>query len=262
MSDAPVQATFETLLAPHRSALRGFVYRMVGHPNDAEDLVQDVMLKAFERFDSLADEGAFKTWLYQIATRTCIDHLRKQARWRPFSQRYLEDACQEDESLRMQVVEVVRDPESAYDAREHIAFCFTCVARSLEPATQAALVLREMLELPNREGARVLGVSESKFRHLLSEARRSMQATFEGLCSLVNKEGVCRQCASFREATAEGKKGATLPILPDDAGASWDARLQTTRASPFADGVARRLHERLFRMLKVRENTSLPGEVR
>ena len=251
-------STYEKLLAPHRRRLRGYVYRMVGSAADAEDLVQDILLKAFERFSSLEDQAAFRSWLYQIATRTCIDHLRKQTRWRPYSQRYLETACHEDDALRGQVEVVASDVDATYDAREHIAFCFTCVARSLEPEAQAALVLREMLELSNREAATVLGLSESRFRHLLSAARKSMQETFEGLCSLVNKDGVCRQCASFRSVTREGAKGPPLPILPNGSEEAWAERVQIARRAPFVDGAAERLHQRLFSMINKME-TDAPG---
>lgn len=87
----------------------------------------------------------------------------------------------------------MRDPGFAFDVREHIAFCFTCVGRSLPPEQQAAIVLREVFEYSNREAARIAGVTESVLRHHLSAGRKSMKETYDGLCALVGKQGMCRQ---------------------------------------------------------------------
>lgn len=245
---------FEALLAPHHNMLRGYVHRLVGHPDDAEDLIQDIAVRAIERLDALRSDGAFKSWLFKIATSTCIDHLRKQKRWRPYSQSYYEKSCEGSDELRGEVVAATRDPQFAYDAREHISFCFSCVGRSLEPEQAAALVLREVLSLSNREAADALGVTESVLRHRLSDGRKSMEQTFEGLCSLVNKKGVCWQCKSFRGVTAEGKKGPTLPVLND--GDAWQNRLTVVRDQGFVDGRAAILHNLMFRTLSRLENES------
>ena len=165
------RSQFEVLLEPHREVLRGYVYRLVGHPADAEDLIQEITVKAFERLESLRSSGAFRSWLFRIATSTCLDHLRKQARWRPYSQSYAEQECAESPELRAEVNATLTDPDFEYDAREHMAFCFTCVGRSLEPPQQAAIVLREILGFSNQEAADTLGVSESVLRHHLSAGR-------------------------------------------------------------------------------------------
>ena len=193
----------------------------------------------------MRSEEAFKSWLFQIATRTCLDHLRKKKRWRPYSQHYAEVECDGNEAERQKVVDAVRASDHMYDAREHIAFCFTCVGRSLEPEHQAALVLREILGLTNKEAAQVLGVTESVLRHHLAAARASMRETFEGLCTLVSKEGLCWQCASFRRVTATGRKGPELPVLSEGEGA-WAERVAIAREHPFVDGVATQLQDVLF----------------
>ena len=240
---------FEALLAPHQDMLRGYVFRMIGHPPDAEDLLQDVTVKAFERLDSLRNEDAFKSWLFRIATRTCVDHLRKKKRWRPFSQRYAELECAENDELRQEVVDTTHDAEFAYDVREHIAFCFTCVGRSLEPEEQAAIVLREIFGFTNREAGQILGMTESVLRHHLASGRRSMEETYDGLCRLVSKEGLCWQCGGFRSSTREERRGPSLPVLPDDRDEAWKARIALAREKHFVDGVAQTLHDLLFRRI-------------
>jgi len=260
MSDTETTARtrFETLLAPHGELLRGYLHRLVGHRADAEDLLQETTLKAFERLPALRDDGAFRSWIFRIATSTALDHLRKQTRWRPYSQSLYEAECAHDDALRGEIVETTRDEEFAYDVREHIAFCFACVGRSLQPDVAAALTLREVMGLSNREAADALEVSESVLRHHLSAGRRNMEETFEGLCSLVNKQGICRQCSSFRKVTAEPRRGPALPVLQgrDDA---WQARLAIVRQRPFVDGVARSLHELMFaRLAQLEAKPSTP----
>ncbi len=241
-SDAPA---FSTLLEPHRDLLRAYVYRLVGHYGDAEDLIQETLAKAYERYPGLNHRGAFKSWLLRIATNTCLDYLRHKKRWRPLSQVHLQDVCAEDEEERQDIVETTRNPQFSYDVYEHISFCFTCVGRSLEPTEQAALVLREIFGLSNREAAQILDVTESVLRHQLSSARRAMESTYEGLCALVNKQGVCYQCSGFRKATAEERRGPSLPVLPSGP-AGFEERLALVRDKPFAEGVSTSLHELLF----------------
>ncbi len=250
---SPSQVKFETLLAPHQELLRGYVHRLVGHPGDAEDLVQDILVKALERLPSLRSDGAFRSWLMSIATSTSIDHLRKMKRWRPLSQTYVEQECAVNEELRNEVIATTNDPEFEYDVREHIAFCFTCVARSLKPEEETALVLKEILGLSNREGAAVQGVTESVFRHHLSAGRRSMEETYDGLCALVNKEGMCHQCAGFQGATASERRGPPLPVL-NNRETSWNTRVEFARAKHFNGGVSETLHTLLFSRIKRIEN--------
>ena len=63
----------------------------------------------------------------------CVDHLRKKKRWRPYSQSYAEQHCASVPEMRQEVMNVLADAELSFDVREHIAACFTCVARSLDP---------------------------------------------------------------------------------------------------------------------------------
>lgn len=240
---------FEAMYAEQRDAVRGYVHRMIGHPGDADDLVQTTALKAYERRTTLRSEAAFRSWLFRIATTTCLDFLRKQKRWRPLSQAYAERECAENQMLRDEVIATTKDPEFAFDVHEHMAFCLTCVGRSLDPAHQAALVLREIAGFSNQEAADIVGVSESVLRHHLAAARRSMEDTYEGLCALVSKSGICHQCAGFRAATTEARRGPALPVL-DQAPDRWAARLDAARQRHFAGGVSQSLHDLLFARIR------------
>ena len=70
--------SFDRLAAPHLGTLRGFVHRMIGHPDDAADLVQVSLLRAFTGIAGFREGSRFSTWLCSIAAHACIDHLRNE----------------------------------------------------------------------------------------------------------------------------------------------------------------------------------------
>jgi RNA polymerase sigma-70 factor, ECF subfamily len=250
------RASFDRLVAPHLGTVRGFVHRMIGHPDDAADLVQESLVRAFTGLGGFREGARFSTWLCSIAAHACIDHLRREKRWRPYAQVYAEQECAGVPEMRQEILNLVADPDFSFDAHEHIAACFTCVARSLPPMQEAALVLREIFEYSNQEAADALGVSEPVLRNHLAAARDAMQKSFEGLCALVNKQGICHQCAGFRNVAGEGRKGP--PVEPLGTASStpeerFRVRLQIVRASPFADGTSKKLHDLVFDRIRRQE---------
>ncbi len=216
------QSDFEAQLPTHLPSLRALARRMVGDADDAQDVVQTALLRASRELGSFREEAALKTWLFAITTRVALDFLRAAKRW---SNQALVDAC--DARGAASVAEKFGDPSVSFDVQEHLAFCFTCVGRSLDPEQQVALVLREVLHLSHAEAAELLGVTESVLRHTLSAARSSMEKQFEGLCALVNKEGACYQCRALRELAPEGRAGRPLPATP----LPFEARLEAVRAA-------------------------------
>ena len=118
------------------------------------------------------------------------------------------------------------NPEFAYEVREHISYCFTCVGRSLPPDELAALVLRDVIDMSARDASTALNVSDSVLRHRLAAARKSMQDRYDGLCSLVSKTGVCYQCKGLQMIAPEDRKGGPVPDLDD-----FEARCAVVRGS-------------------------------
>ncbi len=189
--------------------LRALAFRLVGHPDEAEDVLQDALVRATKSIGGFRGESALETWLFSITTRVAIDHLQARRRFRS---QIMVDAC--SDAGREAVLGIFEDASTAFDVHEHISFCFGCIGRTLDPEENAAIVLREVLSLSNQECADALGVSEPIFRHRLSAARQKMEREYEGLCALVNKEGPCHQCRTLREVAPEGRKGPPLPIFP------------------------------------------------
>jgi RNA polymerase sigma-70 factor (ECF subfamily) len=236
---------FDRLIGQHVQSLRTVVRRMVGHPDDTDDLVQESLLRAWNARGTFRRDSRFGTWLCAIGTRAAIDHLRGRKRWRPAAQVAYAHACVEREELGLEVGSTLAAPDFAYDVREHIAFCFTCVGRSLVPEEQAALLLTEVLDLKGREAANALEMTESVFRHTLATARRNMTSTYDGLCALVNKQGVCYQCSGLRGATHVAGRGTEPPALP-----TFEERLTVVRASNVDSGVSQRLHDVFWRRIE------------
>lgn len=243
---------FEALVAPHVRALRSYLLRMSGSPDDADDLVQDTLVKAFEQVAGFRGEASFKTWLFRIASNTAIDLLRTRKRWAEDAQdRAKADAAADTEFAPRAREAATAGPHGLYEMREHVSFCFTCVAKTLPPDQQAALLLRDVYELSNEEGARATDKTVAAFKHLVHDARATMDAIFERRCALVSKTGACWQCRElagfFRGAEERDRQASALPLR---AGTDLDTRLRVVRESDPATGPGRDLHVFLARHLR------------
>src|SRR5580698_6392241 len=250
---------FGSLVEPWRKPLFGYIYRMVSLRQDAEDLLQEVFIRVLEDIRSYRGEARFKSWLFGIATHACLDHLRKRKRWRVEGQLIGEKETTEHPEQLEGLRDLMSSPGFVYEIREHIAFCFSCIARSLEPEEQAAVMLREVLEFTNQEAAAILRVSEPVFRHRLSDSRAKMTKSFDGLCALINKAGVCYQCQGLREIAPENHRGADLvqievaPGIAVNPESLFDARAAIVRNVDLEGGTTRQMHDLFYQNLSRRE---------
>lgn len=244
------QAAFETLVDRNRRPLRAVIRRLVGVPEDTEDLVQEALLRAWQGLAGFRGRSSFGTWLCAVGARLALDHLRRQRRWRAEAQVIYGNRCRASEALRGEVVGAIASPDFMFEAREHIAYCLTCVGRSLPPEQHAALTLRDMAGLTNREAADALGVTQSVLRHHLAAAREAMTGTFEGLCALVNKRGVCYQCTGLREATPEQRRGPPVPAIE-----SFLRRIEIARGADVDCGASQAMHDVFWRRTAEQEAT-------
>lgn len=246
------RAAFDRLAAPLRPALRAFIYRMVTQPEDADDLVQDTLLRAYRGLSAFRGESAFRTWLFTIAHRLCIDHLKTRRRWPWTAQLAAEKYAKSIDAELAPIHGSMTLPGFRYEVREHIAFCCACVGRSLPPEQHAAILLSEMFDFRDREGAAILGVSEPTFRHRLQAARQQMEKTFDGLCALVSKQGACYQCDVLREAAPVERRGE--PVRPigsdeDSPALRLRKRFAIARQADLDTGDSRLLHDVILRLM-------------
>src|SRR5438045_4018739 len=103
-------AEFEAQLVTHLPALRSLARKLVGNADDAEDLVQEALLRAAKSLSAFREDSSLKTWLFSITTRVAIDHLRAQKRW---DTQVMADAC--DEKGAASVAEKLGDPSIVFD---------------------------------------------------------------------------------------------------------------------------------------------------
>ncbi len=180
------QMAFDTLVEPYRRELLVHCYRMLGSLHDAEDLVQETLLRAWEKRATFTSPGSYRAWLYRIATNLCLNTLTRVPRWSlppdthppsdpssPAPPRLREPIWLEpfpDELL----ADPHSDPEDRALQRERITLAFLVALQHLTPAQRAILLLREVLEWLAVEVAEWLNLSVPAVNSALQRARRAL----------------------------------------------------------------------------------------
>ena len=153
---------------------------------EAEDLVQDTLLRAWKYYHTYRGQGSLKAWLYRIATNTCIDALNKRAHREPPVVPLPDAGSLESEpalALEKMLVEpmpdswlgqIVADPETQYRPRERVRLAFVVALQSLPPKQRAVLILREVLDLSAKEVAELLELTVSSVHSALHRARSNL----------------------------------------------------------------------------------------
>jgi len=191
---------FQTLFAEFQKQLKSYLYRLLTDRNDVEDITQDTFIKAFTNISTFNQDSSLKTWVFKIATNLAYDHLRKVKRWQPDAQDRGADLAINTEEVRLAFWKVHDNSNAgAYEMREHIDFCFTCISKTLPIENQVALILKDIYDFQIKEICLILGKTEGVIKHLLIDARAVMTDIFEHRCALINKNGVCHQCSHINE---------------------------------------------------------------
>src|SRR3989454_4189747 len=181
------QMAFETLVGAYRRELLVHCYRMLGSLHDAEDLVQETLLRAWEKRATLTSPGSYRAWLYRIATNLCLNTLTRVPRrslpadthpqsdpTRPVPPRLREPIWLEpfpDELL----ADPHSDPEDRALQRERLTLAFLVALQHLTPAQRAILLLLEVLEWPAVDVAEGVHLSVPAVNSSLQRARRALQ---------------------------------------------------------------------------------------
>ena len=185
---------FETF----QGELKSFILRMTASVQDAEDIVQETYIKAHAKLNTFRGESSLKTWVFSIASNLARDLLRARKRW-PES---VTDICREEVLGNRQFFQEalhIREtsPQGNFEIKEHIAFCFTCVSRSLPLEQQLALLLKEVYDFPVKEIAQILDQTDAMVKYYLHTSRSKMIEIFDHRCTLINKQGICHQCTEL-----------------------------------------------------------------
>jgi RNA polymerase sigma-70 factor (TIGR02960 family) len=165
------EAAFAALVEPHRRELHVHCYRMLGSFEEAEDQVQETLLRAWRSRESFAGGPGLRAWLYKIATNACLDALRSRARrpvdsyadlpWlQPYPDRLLDE---------------VEQPDAVVEQRETIELAYIALIQLLPPRQRAVLILCEVLGWPAREAAAMLEMSTASVNSALQRARATLE---------------------------------------------------------------------------------------
>ncbi len=175
-------------LEEHRRALTAHCYRMLGSPFEAEDAVQDTLLRAWRNLERFEGRAALRSWLYRIATNVCLDMLKgRERRARPMD---LGPARSPDGPIGDTLPEVAwlepvpdglviseSDPAEVAVARETVRLAFVAALQRLPPRQRAALILCEVLRWKAAEVAELLDTSVASINSALQRARTTLDAS-------------------------------------------------------------------------------------
>jgi RNA polymerase sigma-70 factor, ECF subfamily len=183
-----IPSGLEQQLEQHRRELTGYCYRMLGSPFEAEDAVQETMLRAWRGHERFEGRSALRSWLYRIATNVCFDMTAGRAR----------RACPMDlggaqapEAANLNTLPEVtwiepipstmlasrEDPAEATMARETVRLAFVAALQHLAPRQRAVLILCEVLRWQAKEVAELLDTSVASVNSALQRARATLKAS-------------------------------------------------------------------------------------
>ena len=226
---------FGQLVDPYRHELRVHCYRFLGSAADAEDVLQDTLLSAWQGLAGFEGRASIRTWLYRVATSRCLDALRSARRRLPASAPpgglELPEPTRLGEVLGLEpdpdvLLERLADsapgPEARYEARESISLAFITALQLLPPRQRAALILRDVLGFRAAEAAGILDTSEESVTSALKRARAAVERQRQESGkrepapppdSAAERQLVERLTRAFEDADVDG----IVALLTDDA---------------------------------------------
>jgi RNA polymerase sigma-70 factor (ECF subfamily) len=229
------EGAFRRLVDPHRNELHAHCYRMLGSVHDAEDALQEALLRAWRGLGKFEGRSSLRSWLYRIATNTCLDAIaRRPKRVLPVDFPASDPADGPGEPLVESTwVEPYADeafgvedgfaaPEARYEQREAVELAFIAALQHLPANQRAVLIMREVLGFSARESAEVLETSTASVNSALQRARvsveerlpeRSQQATLRTLGDDEIREIV----ESYMEAWEREDVDTVVSMLTEDA---------------------------------------------
>jgi RNA polymerase sigma-70 factor, ECF subfamily len=240
------ETAYERLVEPHRRELHAHCYRMLGSVHDADDALQDALLRAWRGLDRFEGRSSLRSWLYRIATNTCLDVIKR----RPKRVLPIDHAPPSDprgdvaepavETVwvepypdeRLGLADGYAAPEARYEQRESVELAFIAALQHLPATQRAVLILREVLGFSAREVAEVLDTTTASVNSALQRARaaadrrlpeQSQQATLRTL----GDERVRELVERYVDAWERGDVDGVVAMLAADAsfsmppGATW-----------------------------------------
>jgi len=230
------ETAYERLVQPHRGELHAHCYRMLGSVHDAEDALQEAMLRSWRHLGKFQGRSSLKSWLYRIATNTCLDQIEKRPKrvlpvdygpptdphdgpGEPVTESvWLEPYPDEELGLE----DGFAGPGASYEQRESVELAFIAALQHLPPNQRAVLILREVLGYSAKETAESLNTSVASVNSAMQRARKAVdertpeQSQQETLRSL-GDERVSEIVQNYLDAWDRADVDAIVGMLTEDA---------------------------------------------
>ena len=177
MSATTPRRDLELQLEEHRRELTAYCYRMLASPFEAEDAVQETMIRAWRGFSRFEGRAALRSWMYRIATNVCLDMLNgRERRARPMDLGPAREPVEANLNTLPEVtwIQPVPDPAVETEARETIRLAFVAALQHLPPRQRAVLILCEVLRWKASEVAELLDTSVASVNSALQRARATL----------------------------------------------------------------------------------------
>ena len=226
----------DALLEQYRPALTGHCYRMLGSVVDAEDAVQEAMLRAWKRMDQFREQSSLKTWLYRIATNVCLDTLSttERRRLRPLDTSDMPGVVDDDlvnrltQRPREHWVEPIpdvmaipadsdADPAERALLRESIRLAFVAALQYLPPRQRAVLLLTQVLSFSATETAEALEMTVASVNSALQRARATLDTRNPAVVPRALSGEQTQLVAKYVEAFERYDVGALKMLLHEEA---------------------------------------------
>ncbi|GJM40297.1 MAG: hypothetical protein DHS20C20_05790 [Ardenticatenaceae bacterium] len=235
---------FETF----RGELKSFLLRLTASVQDSEDIVQETYIKAQGKIDTFRGDSSLKTWVFAIAANLARDLLRAKKRWPENVTDICKDAALSNQQFFQEAMQIRQtSPQGHFEIKEHVAFCFTCVSKSLSLEQQLTLLLKEVYGFKVKEIAEIMMQTEAMVKYYLRVGRGKMIDIFDHRCSLINKQGICHQCTELN-GIFNPKQDAQMELVKiqmvrdaekEDKEKLFDLRLKILQElDPFESGAA------------------------
>jgi RNA polymerase sigma-70 factor (ECF subfamily) len=227
------EATYERLIEPHRRELHVHCYRMLGSVHEADDALQETLLRAWRGLGGFQGRSSLRSWLYSIATNACLTALdRRSRRMLPLDHGPPAEphAIPAEPLVESAWIEPYPDesPDASYERREAIELAFIAALQAMPATQRAVLILREVLGFTAKEAAELLDTTVASINSALQRARasveervpeRSQQQTLralgdEGLRAIVDRYVAAWESNDVEAFTALLTEDATFAMPP------------------------------------------------
>jgi RNA polymerase sigma-70 factor, ECF subfamily len=162
------ERAFRRLVEPYRRSLQVHCYRMLGSPHDAEDVVQETLLRAWRALERFEPRATVQTWLYRIATNACLDELERRPRRPELVQPFPDSALDA-------AAAPTYDPAARYAIREGMELALLTAIQQLPGRQRAVLILRDVLGWTAPEVAEMLESTVAAVNSALQRARATVE---------------------------------------------------------------------------------------